>query len=85
MLLFSQCTCLLNGNFGAYFLPIQFLGPVENGCSDALLSDAYASSTQRSGMNWRGFLKFLGFDDVQPCETCTDAYISFNDRITHEG
>ena len=48
-----------------YFLPRQFLGPIENGCMAALLSDAYrGSSSQRSGMKESASLKLLSSREV---------------------
>ena len=40
----------------AYFCPMQFRGPVENGCETFLLSEAKRGSepSQRSGMNSLG-------------------------------
>lgn len=44
---------------GTHFLPTQFRGPIENGCTTALWSPEYSgSSSQRSGTKLEGFRKF---------------------------
>lgn len=63
---------MLGGGKDTYFLPIQFLGPKEKGCSASLLSPENRSSpSHRSGMNAPGRVKFLGERNMAHCHMLT--------------